>query len=178
MTVKDRVVEWMKQLAEIWGSYLNEVVSHWDGAPIELLCFGETRGILCDNITEIYKEIQVTRSDSRRVRFTWMKTDHGTYRLHISPMTMLIDRGSEGGGSCIASYSSYPFNGLVTTSFPSVCDQPGKNPLKYPAWPGTKTGPRRKQTARYIHSPTELSWLYRLMETGPSKILPSTVYNT
>jgi len=40
------------------------------------------------------------------------------------------------------------------------CDQPGKNSLKYYAalpLPGIEPGSWRGQTARYIHSPTELS---------------------
>jgi len=35
----------------------------------------------------------------------------------------------------------------------------GKIPWKTPPRPGTEPGPQRKQTVRYIHSPTELSWL-------------------
>ena len=59
----------------------------------------------------------------------------------------------------------------------STCDQSGKNPLKYSAMAGYWTratvrfihsptelswlGPRRGQTVRFIHSPTELSCFYR-----------------
>jgi len=52
---------------------------------------------------------------------------------------------------------SYELSAPIT--FPSVCDQPGKNLWKYSAVAaGIEPGPRGGQTVRYIHSPTELSW--------------------
>jgi len=82
------------------------------------------------------------------------------WQIRIPESTIVIfrcQRVSESESCCVASYSSYPFNGFVTTCrrpSPGVCDQPGKNPLKYSARPRS----RRAQTLRYIYSPTELSW--------------------
>ena len=70
--------------------------------------------------------------------------------------------GPEGRRSCMASHSSYPFNGLVMTwrcpSHLQVCViSQGKLSWNSPPQLGVEKRPRRGQTVRIMNSPTE--WL-------------------
>ena len=87
------------------------------------------------------------------------------------PRSIQIQWGGEPAGkrSCIGSYFWYTWMGLARSLSPNVCDQPGKNPLKYPTMAGDRAQ-AMERTNGEMYSFSHRAIMTRAMEGTNSEI--------